>query len=301
MKIGEKDNFLTKIQGVRYSFSMKAFFLFFVLIKYDAVEAQVITRKYVEGNTFSYRIANTQEINDHSIFEYQGVATVEVKANVENWKWSEILMNHSPFPLPPGYVQILSLDSSFSMEVPPANLRIGPLLDTLNFYANAMIAFKQIDLRRPGDKILVSEEGKANSWTNMERNVLFGQDCLDFEVELETLSVDSVIFNVNNVPPKKGCKVDIPHGWKWLEQKSEGRKNNFFQVELQPNGKYQALAGVEVVKTVLHINRQTGSINLATLENPVHAMMWECDLSGTNCNSGTPLTVLRKTRLEALK
>lgn len=114
-------------------------------------------------------------------------------------------------------------------------------------------------------------------------------------------SVDSVIFNVNNVPPKKGCKVDIPHGWKWLEQNSEGRKNNFFQIELQPNGKYQALAGVEVVKTVLCINRQTGRINLATMENPVHAMMWECDLSGTNCNSGTPLTILRKTRLEALK
>jgi hypothetical protein len=29
--------------------------------------------------------------------------------------------------------------------------------------------------------------------------------------------------------------------------------------------------------------------------------MWECDLSGTNCNSGTPLNILRKTRLEAIK
>ncbi|MBN8536556.1 MAG: hypothetical protein J0M15_05850 [Deltaproteobacteria bacterium] len=292
---------MTGIQGIRYSFSMKAFVLVFLLIKYFTVEAQVITRKYVEGNTLSYRISNTQEINAHSIFEYQGVATIEVKSNVEKWKWSEISMNHNPFPLPPDYVQILSLDSSFSMEVPPANMRIGPLLDTLNFYANAMIAFKQINLRMPGDKSFVSEEGKANSWTNRERNVLFGQDCLDFELELAELSVESAIFIVNNIPPKKGCKVDFPLGWNWLEMNSDDQKNNFFQVELQPNGKYQALAGVEVVKTVLHIDRQTGKINLATMENPVHAVMWECGLSGTNCNSGTPLNILRKTRLEAIK
>ncbi len=250
--------------------------LLLVLLVFSSTKfafAGILERKYVEGEILKYRILNSYYSNGNPTGGYEGNAISIVKKGAdgvffEELQWNKITKNGIQIEVPLEFRQHVSHDPNFKMGLPPKGLaNTAALLDTLNFYANYFVAAKS-KVRNINDHDYVDNKGIPATWTD-GNVVIFGADCIDFEITLVSVKGDYASFRVANVPSKNICNYSYPTELKWLNRFMKNTSNNWFNVIDLKDGSYVIQYGLETINTIININLSTGKIVSASMHNPV--------------------------------
>jgi hypothetical protein len=272
----------------------------------EAAESPV-ARYYREGETLRYVIdgAHTQDgVLNHS---YHGEADVAVKKGAdgvfhEEFRWGALKNDGADIALPPDaadFRQLLSLDRAFKVSVPnlsKVGIIAGQISDTLTFYVDDRLAISHPELRKAGDRVHIPY-GKPSSWAHQE--ILTGYDCLDFDVELVALSSAAATLKVRHVPPPAICG-QVPA--EWMKKPVADTVNNWFQIEKNEKGLYDAGAGKEVFEAEVVVLLPSGIIRSATMHNPVLIHQKTCrDAALADCGPLSKTEIVREIRFSLLR
>ncbi|MBI3679451.1 MAG: hypothetical protein HY235_03560 [Acidobacteria bacterium] len=216
---------------------------------------------------------------------------------VEQYTWSDLHSNGSPFALPPAsleFRQVLSLDAGKPPVIPKLAvlhpMLIGPVTDLLTFYADLWLANRLGKLAAVGDH-LYHQHGTPASWADGNRVVL-GESSVDFDFALEDIDPSSKVATlvVRHVPPKQP-RVRLPAVW--MHQQVADTPNNWVNV-VREAGKYVAAVGKETFDVTMKVSLADGKILSGTMENHVIARERDClDAPLTNCGDPRPREILR--------
>ncbi len=270
-----------------------------------AEESQTLTRKYREHESISYTMVGVNQ-GPRGTIRYEAQVAGEVKRDsagilYEDLHWTSLSLNGAPYPLTPastGFPQLLSLSPAFPLSVPNLSgvqpALIGPIVDLLTFYVDLQLAMRQGQLHRDVDHVYV-EHGLPNSWAD-GANVIVGEDAIDFDIELAPDSVSDQVVSVviHHVPPKKSG-IRLPADW--MHTPVSDCPNNWVQVTRTQGGQYVAAVGKETFAVTIKINRLTGAIIFASMDNPVEVLERECPDS-TLANPGKPVLYTIHRRIE---
>lgn len=270
-----------------------------------AEDPQALTRKYREHESISYRMLGINQGKRDTI-RYEAQVAGEVKRDsagilYEDLHWTSLSLNGARFPLTPastGFHQLLSLSPAFSLSVPKLSAvqpeLIGPIVDLLNFYVDLQLTMRQSQLHREGDHAYV-KHSLPNSWADGV-HVLVGEDAIDFDIVLGPVSVSdqSLSVVVRHVPPQKpGIKLAAD----WMQSPVSDCPNNWVKVTKTQGGQYVAAVGKETFAVTIKVNRPTGAIISASMDNPVEVLERECPDS-TLANPGNPIRYTIHRRIE---
>jgi hypothetical protein len=196
-----------------------------------------------------------------------------------------------------GFRQTVSLDPAVIPAVPnlaqaPPAL-IGPITDLLTFYADQWLVVRNGSLANPGDRFTQTDTPVA-SWAD-GRVITFGEDVINFDVELVGLdSPKTATVVVHHVPPQQ-LRLKMPASW--MTEPVADSPNNWGQV-MNTNGRYVAAAGRETFDVQLTIDLSDGKILAGTLENVVMATQRECtDVGLSACAAPQPQRIVRHVEL----
>jgi len=269
-----------------------------------------LTRHYQENERVSYRMTTTNQ-NRTGTLTYTAIARGVVKRDdagrfFEEFQWSDIVWNGSPFELPPAsreFRQLLSLSPDYTPSLPDFSRihgrLIGPTADLMNFYSDVWLAIRQPGVRRSGDRVVVNH-GQAASWADGTR-VLIGENAIDFVIVLGDVGAPggTLGLTVQHVPPKEP-KIKIPADW--MRTPVVDVPNNWVQVTKAGEGRYVAAVGKEVFDAQIRLESATGRIVSARLENPVEVFERECsDEVLTKCGDGVRYRILRQVEITEIR
>jgi hypothetical protein len=259
-------------------------------------EGSIVRREYREGAVLKYRITG----KGTNTPDYYGEAESVVRKDedgvfYEELRWTAIEKDGKKTEIPSGFRQVLSLDPAFKQRMP--SLFHGPILDTMTFYVDEMLAIGK-SLSRKGERVYI-EHGGSNSWADGGR-VLTGYDCIDFEITLEKTDKDKAVVLVRHLPPPQGC-TDAPPA-DWMRDPVADTKNNWFQVMKLGESRYAAGVAKEVFDVRLEILLPSGIISRATMNNPLTGRNRVCrDGMLTDCSPAVDFTISREIVLELLE
>ncbi len=170
---------------------------------------------------------------------------------------------------------------------------IGPITDTLTFYADLFLA-KKLKLAQVGQHAYF-ESGTSNSWADGTR-VIVGEDAIDFDLTLVSANPTdhTAELLVKHVPPKhQRLKLRAS----WMETPVRTLPNNWVQV-MKPSGGYVAQVGMEVYEVHLTVDTRDGKIVEAKIHNPVVYVERTCqDVALTQCTESKPDELVRDVSL----
>jgi hypothetical protein len=265
----------------------------------EAAESPV-ARHYRDGETLRYVIdgAHTQDgVLNHS---YHGEADVVVKKGEdgvfhEEFTWRALKDDGADISLPPDaadFRQLLSLDPAYKFGIPDLSkvgIIGGQITDTMTFYVDDRLAIGHAVLQKAGDKLHIPY-GKPSSWSRPE--VPTGYDCIDFEVSIVSLSGETATLHVRHVPPPAICG-QVPA--EWMTKPVADTVNNWFQVEKNAKGLYEAGAGKEVFDADVVVLLPSGIIRSATMHNPVLIHQKTCrDAALSDCGPIEKTEIVRE-------
>jgi hypothetical protein len=198
--------------------------------------------------------------------------------------------------------QQLTLDGDRALPFPDirsvSSMLIGPILDLMTFYVDLHPALHQHHLRQPGDHLYIAH-GQPNSWADGKRVVL-GEDCVDFDLTLVAASDRSAHLRVHHVPPPESS-IRLPA--KWMRAPVAEAPNNWVQVQIDESTTPPAhvpAVGHEVFDVDLQIERPTGRIMSATMDNPVEVLQMRCtDESLADCADPVRYRIHRRIELRS--
>ena len=265
-----------------------------------------LRRNYQEGEVVAYKMTGVNESPSRD-FRYQAHARGVVRREasgvfVEELGWSDLKVQGEAFALSPeseAFREPLSLDPGYRLAVPDLSkvqpVLIGPITDLLTFYADVQLAMRQAELRRAGDHVVV-KHGVPNSWADGRRTLL-GQDSVDFDLTL--VSVDEARhvakLVVKHVPPAEP-QIKLPAAW--MSEPVGAAKNNWVQVQTVEGGGFLGEIGEESFEADIELDRATGKILSATLDNPVEVKERKCeDAALTACGEATRYRIVRQITL----
>ena len=267
------------------------------------VSANLLHRQYREGEKLTYHMKAVNEA-----WHYEIDANVLVKKDsagrfFEEYEWTHMTSSGQPVTLAPSmgeYRQKLTLDPE---EIPSApNLTnvdpklIGPITDTMNFYADLWLANKLGVLKKAGDHFYFRNPMPPASWADGTR-VLVGEDAIDFDLTLKTTdaTAGTAVLEVKHVPPKDSL---LPLKAAWMHDPVGAGTNNWVQIVRNSQGKYEAGVGMETFTVDLTVSMSDGHIVSATMENPVTTIERVCeDEALTTCGTAKRHEILRKIEL----
>ena len=266
-----------------------------------------LARKYQEDEPIAYDIRAT-----HRGRAAESQYTAKVRGLVrrdaagifhEELAWGDLQADGQPIPLPAEaerFRQRVSLDPRAPLRVPrlaeihPA--LAGPVFDLVNFYGDLKLAARTPGLAKPGDKVRIPHN-RANSWAD-GRNVLVGEDALDFEISLDAIEAGKATITVRHVPPENPA-INLSAEW-MNERVVPSAANNWTQLGRYPQGKYTAAVGVETIEVKLVVDTGSGRIVSGTLTNPVEIVERECeDLEARRCGEPVRRSLMRRIELTA--
>ncbi len=261
----------------------------------------LLSRRYQEGERLSYRMNG---VNNGWRYEIRATGVVKRAPGggfVEEYAWSDLKSNGSPFALPPAsleFRQAVSLDPDKLPAIPKlAGLHpmlIGPITDLLTFYADLWLANRLGKLATVGDH-LYQEHGPPASWADGNRVVL-GEDSVDFDLALTDVDPAGKVATlvVRHVPPKQP-QVRLPAAW--MRQPVADTPNNWVNV-VKEGGKYVAAVGKETFDVTMQVSLADGKILSGAMENPVKTRERNCvDAALTNCGDPRPREILRQIKI----
>jgi len=272
-------------------------------VQYPPAGPSPLTRHYQEGERLSYRMTATNRDRTRTT-AYEATARGVVKRDsagrfFEEYQWSDIVWNGTPFELPPAsqqFRQLLSLAPDYTPALPDFSRLhprlVGPTADLMTFYSDVWLAMQQPNLRRAGDHAAVNY-GQASSWADGTR-ILLGEDAIDFAITLDDIATSSgfLVLTVRHVVPEQP-KIRIPADW--MHTPVANVPNNWVQVAKAGDRRYVAGIGKETFDAQIRLNRVTGKIVAAHLENPVEVFERECtDEALTECGEGVRYRILRQ-------
>jgi hypothetical protein len=245
--------------------------------------------------------------NDGWNYEVQANGIIKKDAAghlVEEYGWSDFKSN-APMTLSPAslsFRQTLSLDPATTPSIPNLSLvqpfLIGPITDTLTFYADMWLAIQRSDLKRPGDHAYV-KVGDPASWADGNR-VILGESSIDFDLTLKELGSSNQVATllVKHVPPSQP-KVKLPTAW--MRTPVADTPNNWVQVAKEPSGKYDTQVGKETFDVEIKVNLKDGKILSATMDNLVQTRQRECsDAALLDCGQPVDHTIHRQIELHLM-
>jgi hypothetical protein len=273
-----------------------------VLPRLSAAES-VFARHYREGETLRYTIDGENSDNGVADHSYHGEADVVVRKSSagvfhEEFKWGRVRTDGADVALPPeveDFRQLLSLDPSYKFGIPDLS-KVGAYLggqttDAMTFYVDDRLVIGRPELRKAGDSAHIPY-GKPSSWARQE--ILTGYDCIDFEVAVVAVSSAAATLKVRHVPPPQVCG-QVPA--EWMKTPVADTANNWFQVEKNARGLYEAGAGQEVFDADISVLLPSGVISSATMYNPVLVLGRTCkDAALSDCGPVVKTEILRKIR-----
>ena len=245
-------------------------------------EASPLARRYVEGESARYVMTGTNQGRERTI-RYTAEAEARVVRDaqgrfVEDFRWTRLSVGGRDVPLDEksaAFRQRLSLDPGVEMAPPDISgispMLFGPVFDLMTFYVDLHPSLHQGRLRKPGDRVHVPH-GQPNSWADGTQ-VTLGEDCIDFDLALEQVEPARALLRVRHVPPKE-TTIRLPAPW-MQERVHADAPNNWVQVQRAKDG-FVAAAGHEVFDVVIEVERPSGRILTATMDNPVDIVQRHC-------------------------
>ena len=268
----------------------------------NGAEAGLLARRYREGQTLSYQMKATNEERGRKLaYEIQADGVVKKNDNgfVEEFAWSHLIVNGAPRPLSPGsqaFRQMLSMEPNRNAGMPDLSkvdpILIGPITDTLTFYADLLIARTQGRLAQINDHFYY-QHGAPASWADGQY-VILGQSSIDFDVTLTAIDRTEryALVTVKHVPPAT-TQVKLPA--EWMKASVADTANNWVQVIKQGEGRYVASVGKETFLAEIKLSLDDGRILSATLDNPVEVRERQCtDAALTQCGEPERYSILRR-------
>ena len=170
---------------------------------------------------------------------------------------------------------------------------IGPITDTLTFYADLFLA-KKLKLAQVGQHAYF-ESGTPNSWADGTQ-VIVGEDVIDFDLTLVSANPNdhTAELLVKHVPPKEQ-RLKLPASW--MEARVRTLPNNWVQV-MKSGGGYVAQVGMEVYEVHLTVDTRDGKIVEAKIHNPVVYVERTCqDAALKQCTESKPDELVRDVSL----
>jgi hypothetical protein len=267
-----------------------------------AVSANLVSldRVYQSGQALEYEMTGSNRG-----WEYQFHAESVAKKDSEGGWFEEItwsnLRSNAPMKMSAdseAFRQKLSLSGDPKyLTVPDLSkvqpFLIGPITDTLTFYADLFLA-KKLKLANVGQNAYF-ESGKANSWANGVQ-VIVGEDAIDFDLTLVSANPKdhTAEFLVKHVPPKQQrLKLQAS----WMETPVRTLPNNWVQV-MKSGAGYVAQVGMEMFEVHLIIDTRDGKIVEAKIHNPVVYVERTCqDRALTQCTESKPDELVRDVSL----
>lgn len=241
----------------------------------------------------------------------------------EEFRWTRLQLNGQDVPLDQAsldFRQRVSLDARIDMTPPAPQdiarinpMLIGPVFDLMTFYVDLHPALHQGKLTHIGDRVHVPHS-QPNSWADGTR-VIIGEDCIDFELALTHTDNTSATLNVRHVPPERSS-IRLPAEW-MHERINPQRPNNWVQVQRAQDsaapgadadggadagagaaGRFVAAAGHETFDVVIVVDRLSGAITSATMDNPVDLVQRTCsDDALTDCGEPVKFQIRRRIEL----
>jgi hypothetical protein len=270
--------------------------------------AAPLTRTYQAGEAVAYKMLGIN-VSPQRDFRYEAhargvVREADAGGFVEVFEWNDLQVNGQPFPLSPmseQFQESLSLAAGYKLAVPDLSkvqpVLIGPITDLLTFYADVQLAMRQSGLARAGDHVYV-KHGTPNSWADGHYTLL-GQDSVDFDLRLASVDSKTHIATliVRHVPPEQ---PQIHLAASWMADPVGHARNNWVQVQKLGEGSFVASVGEETFEADIRIDRTTGKILSAHLDNPVEVRERVCkDEALTSCAEPSRYHIQREIDIQA--
>lgn len=273
-----------------------------------------LARRYAEGETIRYHMTGSNQGREHTL-KYAADAEAVVKRDdqgrfFEEVRWTKLTFAGQDVPLDEAstaFRQCVSLDPRFEMTPPTPEqiaginpMLIGPVFDLMTFYVDLHPSLHQNRLQRAGDSTRIAH-GQPNSWADGV-NVILGEDCIDFVLSLDKIDEAIATLRVRHVPPSE-TRVKLPAPW-MTERVNADTPNNWVQV--QRNAKSSppnvvAAAGHETFDVIIQIDRPSGRILSATMDNPVDVIQRHCsDDTLADCGEPVKYRIRRQIELKRL-
>lgn len=249
-------------------------------------KAVTLERVYQPGHTLQYEMTGSNHGWKYQIHAKSVAKQDSDGAWFEEIAWSNLRSN-APMTMSPeseAFRQRLSLSGDEKyVAVPDLSqiqpLLIGPITDTLTFYADLYLA-KKLKLAHVGQNVYF-ERATANSWADGTQ-VIVGEDTIDFDLTLVSMNPKNHTAEllVKHVPPKQQ-RLKLPASW--METPVRTLPNNWVQV-IKSDGAFVAQVGMEVFEVRLTVDTRDGKIIKADLHNPVVYVERTCkDAALTEC------------------
>ena len=269
-----------------------------------------LTRRYVEGETTRYTMTGINHGREQT-FKYAAECESVVRRDeqgrfFEEVRWTRLTFAGQEIPLDEAsanFRQRVSLDPDVAMTPPDITginpMLLGPVFDLMTFYVDLHPSLHRGKLKEPGDHAHLAH-GQPNSWAD-GKNVIIGQDCIDFDLTLKSVDKSSAVLNVRHVPPRESS-ITLPAPW-MHERVNPDVPNNWAQVQRNAGAEggqatFIAAAGHESFDVMVTIERPSGKILSATMDNPVDVVQRHCtDESLLNCGEPVKYRIRRQIEL----
>lgn len=277
----------------------------------ERAPADPLARRYAGGETLRFAMTGVNRSRESErtyTAECEGVVLRDAGgAFVEEFRWTSLRVGGREIALDEGsrsFRQRMSLDPSAEMAIPDISavnpMLIGPILDLMTFYADLQPSLRRSGLEEVGDRAKVPH-GEPNSWAD-GTHVLIGEDAIDFDLTLADLNDAQAVLRVRHVPPadpKTPIRMPAP----WMLEPVGDAPNNWVQVARESSlrsSRLVAAVGMETFDVTITVERPSGRILSARMENPVEVRQRRCrDESLLDCEEPVRYRIDRQVELLA--
>lgn len=273
----------------------------------SGVSEPPLARHYVAGETVRYVMTGVNQGRDSTrTYTAESEAIVEREQDgtfFEDTRWIHLEVDGREVALDEkslAFRQHLSLDPRHAMPFPDIRgvnpMLIGPVFDLMTFYVDLHPALSKGRLVHAGDHVYVPHP-QANSWADGVR-ILVGQDRIDFDLTLVDAGDRAAHLRVRHVPPPEPG-LELPA--EWMGSPVGDGPNNWVQVEKVARSdpaEYVAAVGRESFDVDLNVERPSGRIVSATMDNPVDVVEMRCrDAALKDCTDRARYRIQRRIEL----
>jgi hypothetical protein len=136
-------------------------------------------------------------------------------------------------------------------------------------------------------------------WSNAGTTPL-GQDCTQLKIPLSAFSAERVTFQSDFLPPSEN-NIEFKKNW-MIPAVTPGTANNFQMLKSNPDRTLSALWGNERYTVTAKIDRSSGRILSAIMENDLKLKMRNgCDRELDSCGAELPVVMHRDVLLESVE
>ena len=260
-------------------------------------------RKYQVGNSFGYVLKTNRKHNGQFAGKDTGTSnqTVILKKGIpfETVKWTSLIksdaagniedLSRSAQSVKPYQI---SLHPDGTIEIPPLDEvpdMVGMMTDLNTYYVAISPAIGISNITKSGD-VYQNPEQHIGDWSG--GMTIVGQDCTLSTLTMVNLDSDNATVRTTFFAPKSEC-LEMKYEW-MNEPVNPEYPNNFQLIKKVAEGSFNVMWGHEQFIIENKIDRATGKILNATMDNTLTLKMKVgCDENLNNCQAEFPFAIQR--------